>query len=240
MHLIIELDGPVLNVEPVYWAAYTRIVAELGLARKDRSVFWTLQRRGAGLGEMLLGAKPRHLQHFREGLAAALELEECWAQAVAQPDAADELRALRVGQHALTLVTLGRNAKVRQAQLDAHHLSADFTRMARLAADPFQRLAQLKELTEGRPRVLVAAGTEPLLKLADEAGLVAVGLANGPCTAQRLTRAGARLTFADLHALGEEIVHGAPQLIAAGLLPPAAQAPSEWKRENERWSSRRR
>ena len=218
--IILELDGPIIDVEPVYWAAYSRVVAELGLARKERATFWHALRRGGGVGDMLAGAKPRHIRRFREALPEALEEDECLAEGVAQPGAADELRALRAGRHVLSLVTLGQNAKARQARLDEHDLSVHFTRMTRLSKDRFQRLAQLEELTENRARVLAAAASESLVKLADEAGLVVVGISNGPCTARRLSQAGARLTFGNLANLGTEIATGGGSLIAAGLPPP--------------------
>ena len=219
MKIILELDGPMIDVEPVYWAAYSQVAADLGLARKNRVDFWRLIRRGAGIGDMLAGAKPRHVQRFRETFPGALEAEECLATAVAQPGVADELRALRAGQHSLGLVSLGKNAKTRQRRLDEHDLSVHFSRMARLVSDPFQRLTQLEELAEDHTRVLVAAGSESLVKLANEAGLVVVGVFNGPCTARRLTQAGAGLTFGDLEALGEEIATGGHNLVAAGLPP---------------------
>ena len=220
IRIILELDGPIVDIEPVYWAAYSRVVAGLGLARKERATFWRALRRGGGVGDMLAGAGPRHIQRFREAFPEALEDDECLAEAVAQPGVADELRALRTGQHVLSLVTLGRNAKARQARLDEHDLSVHFTRMTRLSEDRFQRLAQLKELTEDHPRVLVAASCESLVKLANEADLVVVGISNGPCTARRLGQAGARLTFTNLAHLGGEIATGGGNLIAAGLPPP--------------------
>lgn len=219
MKIILEFDGPVIDVEPVYWAAYSRVVAELELARKDRATFWRLLRRGAGIGEFLLGAKPRHLQRFREAFPELLESDECLSSGAAAEGVADELRALAAGQYALSLVTLGRNGPARQKLLDEADLSVYFTRMSRLAAAPNQRLDQLKELTEGEARVVVAAGSESLVKLAEEANLAAVGIANGPCTARRLTQAGARMTFTDLEGLGEEFATGARNLVAAGLPP---------------------
>lgn len=220
MKIIVELDGPVLDVEPVHWAAYSLVVVELGLARKERAAFWRLVRRGAGIGDMLAGAKPRHIQRFRERLPEVLEQDECLADAAPQAGVAEELRALVVGHHALTLVTAGRNASARQRLLDANDLSIHFSRMTRLVSDPFQRLAQLKELAVDDRRVVVAAASESLVKLANEADLVAVGISNGPCLARRLTQAGARLTFGDFAELGEEIATGARRLIDAGLPPP--------------------
>ena len=68
--------------------------------------------------------------------------------------------------------------------------------------------------------MLVAAASETLVKEADEADLITGGITNGPCTGRRLTQAGARLTFRDLGALGDEIACGARHLIEAGLKPP--------------------
>ncbi|MCK4660229.1 MAG: HAD family hydrolase [Phycisphaerae bacterium] len=220
VRIIIEMDGPIIDVEPIYWAAYSRVVGELGLARKEQAVFWRALRRGSGVGDMLAGAKPRHIQQFREALPQALEHDECLAAGRAWQDVAKELNALHVGQHVLGLVTLGSNARARQKLLDEHDLSVHFTRMVRLADDPFRRLAQLEELAEDHRRVLVAAGSETLVKLANEAGLLVVGISNGPCVARRLTQAGASLTFGDFVALAEEIETGASNLISAGLLPP--------------------
>ena len=221
MKIILELDGPVFDVEPVYWAAYSRAAGELGMARKDRRVYWNAVRRGAGVGDMLVGAKPRHLVRYRERFPEWLETDECLAEAVAHQCAADELRALEVGGHAMSLVTLGSNAAARQKLLDSADLSKYFSRMARMVSDPFQRIAQMKELAEEHPRVLVVASSEPLVKLANEADLIVVGVSSGPCIGRRLTQAGARMTFGDLEELGNELASGARALVAAGLPPRA-------------------
>ncbi|MCP4590501.1 MAG: HAD family hydrolase [bacterium] len=218
--LIIELDGPVLDVEPVYWAAYSCIAAELGLARKDRAEFWRSVRRGGGVGDLLTGAKPRHIQRFREGFPQALESDECLRQAGEHEGVAAELRSLYAIQHVLSLVTLGQNSAARQAVLDGYDLSTHFTEMTRLTGDGYQRLARLRELAVDCRRVLVAASSESLIKLADEAGLFAVGIHGGPCTGRRLTQAGARVTYRGMADLAEEITAGGRTLIDLGLAAP--------------------
>jgi phosphoglycolate phosphatase-like HAD superfamily hydrolase len=219
MKIIIELDGPIIDVEPVYWAAYSQVVSELGLARKDRAQYWPLVRRGAGIGELVSGALPRHLEHYRQKFPLVLESDEALTEGVPQAGVKEELRALGLS-HGLSLVTLGKNAEARQRVLDAHDLSIHFSRMARLSADVFQRRDQLKQLAEDAPRVLIAAASEPLVKLANELERVVVGVAAGACAARRLTQAGAPLTFETIGALVDEIASGGHNLLKAGLLPP--------------------
>ena len=87
------------------------------------------------------------------------------------------------------------------------------------APDRGARTAQLTHLAEGDPRCVAACASPSMILAAEAAGLFAVGVASGACSAARLTQAGARCVFADPSALAESIASGARQLVDAGLVP---------------------
>ncbi len=207
MRIIIELEGPVLNVEPAYWAAYSGAAASVGLARTDRKRFWRAIRRGAGNTEMFTGARPRQLAQYERKLAELLESEECLRQCEAQEGVATALG--RLGRHGeCVLVTTGRNRDVRQKWLDEEGLSAYFVEMHGLSADPMRRPAQLRQLSSDGGRAMVAAGTAPLARAASEAGLVAIGITAGPANARHLRQAGVDDVCADLDEVAERLDTG--------------------------------
>lgn len=218
MKLILEADGPILDVGPAYWHAYAAALSELNLPKTDPDTFWRLVRRGAAPGEYIRGAKTQHIQTFATRFAALIESDEAVAQCRPQPDVADALR--RITEHGeCSLITVGRNRGARQQILSQHDLTVHFLRMMGLFGDPTRRPKQLCELAgDSRRAVVVAASTE-VVRAAVRAELIAVGIAQGNCSANRLTQTGAALIFADLDALADDLDHGADRLSKAGLLP---------------------
>ncbi len=219
MRFIIDCEGPVLDVQPCHWAGYSAACAELGLARMDPASFWRAVRRGAGDGELVRGAKPAKLRDFRRSFDEHRESDECAGCMQPQPGAAAALGVLRRSGQCI-LVTLGANARARQAILDAADLSVHFSRMKALSADRGRRVDQLGVLSEGDRHTVVAAASESMILAAEEAGLFAVGVCCGAATAARLARAGARCNFADLAELAECLDRNGDDLVAAGLTAP--------------------
>ncbi|MBN1512577.1 MAG: HAD family hydrolase [Phycisphaerae bacterium] len=204
MKLLVDVDGPLLDVQPAYWHAYQQAVSELGLARIDPATFWRLVRSAAAEGMLLRNSKPRHWKVFQERLAALLDMDEYVARMVPQPGAA-RLTSTRP-RLALQVVTLHDNASARQQILSQiGSLGAPIVSLAGPAEDRVRRLLGLADRQE---RSLVLAGHDRLVRAACDAGLPCVGIANGPRTAKCLTQAGASQTFPDLETLLERLRGG--------------------------------
>ena len=219
MRFIIDLDGPVLGVEPQYFRAYTQTTAESGYQPTARGPFWRVIREGSQFGRLVSGAKPDEIRRFRAAFLEALESDEAIKDCDAQAGVGAVLARLkRAGS--LVLVTLGTNRGARQRLLDANDLAVHFMTMRCLSAEPALRVAQLRELAEGDRRVVVACASEPLARAAHDAEMVPVAIANGAAADGRLTRAGAQLVYPHLGALADEVESGCERLIHAGLLPP--------------------
>lgn len=219
MKLIIEADGPVLDVQPAYWRAYGAALGELGLPKTDPGVYWRLVRSGAAPGQFMAGAKPRHLPEYARRFGELIESDEVVAECRSREDVGEALR--RLSAHAeCTLITVGRNRTARQEALTRFDLAIHFMRMQGLYSEPSRRPEQMRELAGGDERVVVVAATADVVRAALGAQLVTVGMALGAFSATRLTQAGATATFRDLAGLANELDHGAPSLQRCGLLPP--------------------
>lgn len=218
MKLIVELDGPVLDVQGAYWEALTTAAQELGLARPDPASFWRIVRGGKPISHAVVGAKPAQSAEFDRRFWEVLEEDRCLNLATPHPGLPETMTALRKHTEC-TLVTVGRNRTGRQALLDKHAIGQHFMRMLGLAADKSRWKAQLVELADTDPRVVVAFSTPSLLAPISAAGFIAVGVGSGASTPQRLTQAGAALVVDHLDELEADLRCGAPRLMAAGLLP---------------------
>lgn len=219
VRFIIDLDGPVLGVEPQYFRAYTETATAAGYRPAAREAFWRVIREGSQFDRLASGAKPDEVRRFRTAFQEALESDESIKECDAQPGVGAVLARLkRAGS--LVLVTMGTNRGARQRLLDSLDLAVHFMTMRCLAAEPARRVAQLRDLAEGDRRVVVACASEPLARAAHDAGMVPVAVVNGPVTDGRLTRAGAQLVYPNLGALADEVESGGERLIHAGLLPP--------------------
>ncbi len=213
MKLLVDVDGPLLDVQPAYWHAYQQAVSELGLARIDPSTFWRLVRSAASESVLLRNSKPRHWKVFQERLAALLDADECVVRMVPQPGAV-RLTSARP-RLTLQLLTLHANGPARQQVLcQIGSFGAPIVSLAGPAED---RVRRLLGLAAGQERSLVVAGHDRLVRTACDAGMPCVGVANGPRTAKCLTQAGASRTFADLESLLERLRGGADSLDIARL-----------------------
>jgi phosphoglycolate phosphatase-like HAD superfamily hydrolase len=216
--IVLELEGAVIDVEPAHWSAYSEAAGALGLPRTDRAEFWRIVRTGKPLAAALKGAKPKQLIEFEARYQELVESDEAIAQCVPQPEM--EIILPKLNRLAgVALVTVGKNRAAKQKFLDDHRLSTHFIRMTGLSARLDARIDQLKELKLENPRCVVAAATDVVCRCASRAGMLVVGMNAAGATAQRLTQAGAQMSFADLSALTNEVECGASNLIRLGLLP---------------------
>lgn len=207
MRIVIEVDGPVLDVQPAYWQAYQQVAAELGWARIDAATFWRLLRTGASAGQILRGSKPRHWEHYRTRLTEVLESDEIVSLMKPRPDVGYTLQALKP-RHELRLASIGRNVSVRQQLVDGHGWTAYLAGWVELAGASNARVRKLRELTDGPgPSVVVAAGTL-LAQTTSDAGIPCVGAANGACTPKRLTQSGAAQIYDDLVEFSKAVLGG--------------------------------
>ncbi len=226
MKLIIECDGALLDVQPIYWSAYSKAVGEIGLARTDEETFWSAVRAEAPTGKVLRGAKLGQIHDYEARFNELIDSDDAAAGCRARVGVGGVLE--RLNKHgACVMITASANRESRQKALDVGGLSVHFTQMCKLFSQESRRADQLRELTGGDRRVVVAASTIPVVRAASSAELLVVGVSNGPCTARRLTQAGAQWTCSDLEDLADELESGAQNLRGCGLLPAALdeQAP---------------
>lgn len=221
MHIIIELDGPVLDLEPGWYAAYHQVCGDMGLPRMDQAAYWRLVRRGAPDSEILRGAKPAQWREFRAAFDEAVTEDAIIKRYEPQENVDDSLSRLSRSA-TTTLVTHGQNREARKAMLDTSGLSDRFGRTLGLPADRARWKEALGSMADGDPRVVIVAASEILARTAQAGGFLVVGVANGACAARRLRSAGADPVFDDLDALADDLEKGSPMLISAGLLPQSA------------------
>ena len=220
MNLIIEMDGPVLDVAPGWYSAHREVAAAVGWSALDQATFWRLTRKQGREATLLRGARPAKLKEYYTRFDERLEADEVLSNHEPH-DTIDRVLASLSTKGSVCLVTLGSNVQARRAVLERYDLLRFADRIERLDDDPRKRPGELRALAAGDKRSLVAAASDSLVRAAGEAGIVTVGIPRGPCSADRLYRAGADVVYQDLEGLRAAIVEGSEDLTRAGLLPPA-------------------
>lgn len=220
MNLILEIDGPVLHVAPVWYRVHCEVAAAVGWSALDQATFWRLTRKRGREADLLRGARPLKLKEYYARFDERLEADEVLPDHEPH-DRIDRVLASLSAKGSVCLVTLGSNVQARRAVLERYDLMRFANRIERLDADPRKRPNELRTLAAGDTRSLVAAASDSLVRAAVEAGIVAVGVSRGPCSPDRLHRAGADVVYQDLERLRAAIVEGSEDLTRAGLLPPA-------------------
>ncbi len=216
MLVIVELDGPVIEVEPAYWAAYSVGVNSTGLARTDRRTYWRSVRKGEPDEKTILGAKPRHVAKYRASFEDAIESDACLDQSRGQLDVAQALR--RLGLRARCLgVARTRNKAARLRVLEREGLAKMFDDVVALSDSLDERSTELRSLIGGAHRVVVAASGVDVARAASVAEMFVVGVANGCCTGRRLMQMGTQISYADLDEFAEDIETGCERLVKLGL-----------------------
>lgn len=220
MNFIVEIDGPVLDVAPAWYRAHREAAAKVGWAALDRPTFWRLTRKQGREANLLRGAKPVKIKAYHAEFDERLEADETVAPCEPH-EAIGRVLASLASKGTVRLVTLGYNVDARRAILERHDLMRSVDCFERLTADPRKRPGELRTLAAGDPRSLVVASGESLIRAAGEADVSVVGVPRGPCSVDRLHRAGADVMFTDLDDVWQAIAEGSEKLDRAGLLPPA-------------------
>jgi phosphoglycolate phosphatase-like HAD superfamily hydrolase len=220
MMIIIELEGPIIDLGPVHYQAYLEVATELGWSRMDQPTYWRLMRTRGREAAVLPGAPPVKLKAFWTRFDQLVEQSDVIGRYQLLPGIEGACKALtRHGR--CCLVTLGSNIEARRQLVKQLHLADAPVQLERLDADPRRRPGELRVAGGSERRVIVAAGSDALVRAANQAELTTVGLSSGSCTATRLHRAGVDIVYGGLEDLVDSLQAGAKDLIQAGLLPPS-------------------
>jgi len=220
MNLILEMDGPVLDVAPVWYRVHREVAAEVGWSTLDQGTFWRQTRRLGRDVSPLPGARPAKVKEYFARFDERLEVDEVLSDCEPQEGTDFALASLST-KASICLVTLGSNVHARRAILERSKLLRHVARIESLNPDPRRRPGELRALAGDQERSLVVAASDFIIRPAGEAGIVTVGIPRGACSADRLFRAGVDIVYKDLEALRSAVVEGSEELTRAGLLPPA-------------------
>lgn len=223
---IIELEGPVLNVRPRYWAAHRAAMDAIGFEGPEEEEYWRLVRQNAPVGMIVRRAKPDQIETYlkvrNEQLqsTALMELDELTALAQGS------LRVLK-DRGPCHLVSLCQNREGINATLDRLDIWMYFDRKMMLPEDRPRRIGALKELTAaqsfgpsagaGQGVAMAVVGTVPIAYAAGEAGCRAVGIRGGPTFPKNLQQVGVDVMFDSLDELTDALATRDPQLQKIGI-----------------------
>lgn len=220
MQIIVEIDGVLLNVRPATWEAYSRAVAAVGLARKDEPTAWRLVRTAAADGQFISDARTHQVEKFRQVFDAALDEDDVLAALQPHDDVHETMRTLYdLGPFAG--VTCGANLAARLNVLRANSLADAFPKLTQVPAPADAGGSALRAVAASRTDesvVVVLAASVGLIKAADEAGFVPIGIASGAAIAKRLAAAGARATYPGVAEFAAALRNGDESLRRAGLV----------------------
>ncbi len=220
MRFLIEFEGVLVDLAPVWYAAHVAVAGEVGWSALDQGMFWRLIRSQGRSAEVLRAAKPAKLSDYQVRFEQRIEADEALVACALHPEVAGALdRLSRLGE--CHMVTLGSNLAARREVLERRGLQGRFQRSEKLDPDPRRRPAELRVLAQGDSRTMLVAGTDALIRAGGGAELFTVGLSRGSCTAARLHQAGASVVYQDLAELEASLQTGGADLIRAGLLPPS-------------------
>lgn len=218
MTFIIEFDGPIVELGPVYYQVYRDVAAEVGWSRLDQASYWRQIRTRGREAVVLPSAKPSKVKEFWTRFDQRIEEDPVVATYELLPGIEAVLE--KITRHGRCRVfTLGSNLGERQLLIERIPLALKHARIERLHEDPRRRSGELRALAGGDRRVLVVAGSDAVARSAGQAELLTVGISSGSCNATRLRRAGADIVYKGLHELAETLQSGAKDLIQAGLPP---------------------
>jgi len=218
VRFLIEFDGPLVDVEPVYSAAYRGAIEQAGWSRIDHDTFWRLFRAKGRQADLLPGAKPAKVEAFWADFEARLD-SHAYLSAMTPFDTTRGAVQKLAKDKKIIVVFLGGNGAARRAVLEKHGLLEWVNRVEAVPSDPRLRPAALRNLAAGDKRTIAVTTSDTLIRAANEAELVSVGLTCGPCAAPRLHRAGVGVVYASLIELVDSLRNGGAELAIAGLLP---------------------
>jgi len=218
MRILIEMDGPLVDVKARYHETHRRVLREINLAALPVDAFWRLVRRNAPLEQLVSGGRSKHVERYKQHFTERIECDEMLAFDAAQEDADGALRSLKVLGEPI-LITMRLNRPGAQDVLKRLGLADYFLRVGGLSQAQSRRIDQLKELAGEARRVIVVASSEPVIIATREADPPVVGISSGACTPQRLRRAGADVVLDTLDEVSVAIASGSEEMLRAGLLP---------------------
>ena len=219
MRFIIEFDGPIVDVLPVFFTAHEVVAKRVGWSRLDQATFRRMTRAKDRGGEILPGAGDTKVADYWRRFDEEIESDSVVATYEPHAGVAAILAGL-AEYGTCTLVTLGSNVAARKSNLQRLELVRFFRQVERLSEDARRRPGELRMLAAGDERTVVVAASDSLVRACGEADLFCVGLSCGACGVSRLHQAGASVVLKGVGELLAELRAGCGELIRAGLLPP--------------------
>lgn len=228
MNIILEFDGVIADQQAAWYAAHVEAAAAVGWSRLDSGTFWRLMRTKGRAADVLPAAKPGKVAEYWSRFDQLLESGKPIEMLTADDQVIVFLAAL--ARHAgVFLVTLGANLEARKEWIARHGVARFIREFHRLDVDPRRRPVELKALANADRRTIVVGASDMLIRSADAAELISVGISSGACTGARLHQAGASVVYADRNELVQSLDGGAKDLVQAGLLPKSLDAPKDGK-----------
>ncbi|MBN1342900.1 MAG: hypothetical protein JXQ73_09490 [Phycisphaerae bacterium] len=219
MQFLIELDGPIVDLQDRIYQAHRIVQAGLGLPSRDSREFWRLYRKGADLAEIVRPTRVGQLQDYASRFAEVVASDALFDLDQPRADVSASLASLSEIAPC-SLIAMRPNAHAAQRLLDRNDLGRFFRTLRMLSKDRSVRLSQLVELGGGSNQSVAVVSSESLAILTREADLVVVGVAGGPCTPRRLRQAGAGAVYPDLGGLVEAIRTRDDELMRTGFRSP--------------------
>lgn len=216
LNVLVEFEGPVVDVRGRYWAAHRAAAEAVKFSGVNPDEFWRLVRIGAPDGLRIPSAKPVHVAEYTRVRDSLLESSELMALDEPQPQVVDSLRFLKAAG-ACHLVTLSKNRDGINATLNRMDVWMHFDQKRALPEDRDRRIAALREMAGGQ-RTMAVVGTVAMAYAAGEAGCRVVGVRGGTAFPNRLQQVGVDLIYDNLHELTEALSRRDPDLQKIGVL----------------------
>lgn len=216
LNIIIEYEGPVVDVEPRYWAAHQAAIQAVGFHGPPRSEFWRLWRTGATDSQFVRFGRPEKVADYARIRAETIDSTDLMALDQSGPKVAENLRLLKQ-MGSCQLVSLSRNREGLNAALDRLDLWMHFESKQCLPEDRDRRVEALHKLAGGMRVTLAVVGTVPMAYAAGEAGCRTVGLKNGPAAPRLLRQVGVDVFFESLDELTDALTTRHPDLQRIGI-----------------------
>jgi len=216
LNTIIEFEGPVVDVEPRYWAAHQAAIQAIGFQGPPQAEFWRLWRTAATDGQFVRFGRPQKIAEYTRVRAEKIESTELMALDQAGLKVAENLRLLKQ-MGSSHLVSLSRNRDGLNATLDRLDLWMHFDSKQCLPEDRDRRVEALRKLAGGHRVTLAVVGSVPMAYAAGEAGCRTVGLKNGPAVPKLLRQVGVDVLFESLDELTDALSSHHPDLQRIGV-----------------------
>jgi predicted dehydrogenase/phosphoglycolate phosphatase-like HAD superfamily hydrolase len=230
MILLVDFDGPVLDVSEKYYRVYADFADRKGRPTLDRKRFWDLKRRGAS-GTRILGetgpARRGDALEMDCFMREVIETEEYLALDTLQDGVAIALSRLRESGWTLVLLTLRRRTAGVLWQLERLGLASAFDRILvregnRGRVDEKRDLVREAFSSELADHDALVGDTELDIAVARALGVRAIAVTNGLREASLLAAANPDALLQGLDAVADLVIGAAAQ--RAVTIPPASPA----------------